>query len=113
MKQLIIYTISVIMLLVISPLAIQAESIEPEKLKLAIIAKRCHYYFIRFKIGDPNTRYILLSQDPNADNITGFEKCFQVIDNYLDYPDLSSDERRVYENLRENISGVIDKLPSD
>ncbi len=101
----------IMLLLVISPQAIQAESAESEKLKLATTVRRCRYYFIRFKVGDPKTRYILLSQDPNAGNITGLEKCFQVIDDYLNISDLTSDERRVYENLRENMSLMIEKLP--
>ena len=101
------------LLLVISPQAIQAESAESEKLKLATTVRRCRYYFIRFKVGDPITRYILLSQAPDAGKITGLEKCFQVIDDYLNISDLTSDERRVYENLRENMSLMIKQLPQD
>jgi hypothetical protein len=100
------------MLLLISPKAIQAQ--QPVKLKeLGIIAKRCNYYYSMFKLGDPNTRYILLSKDPEAGNITGFEKCFQALDDYLANPDISSDERRVYENLRDHLSLIIEQLPRD
>lgn len=103
----------IMLLLVISPQAIQAESAESEKLKLATTVRRCRYYFIRFKVGDPKTRYILLSQDPNAGNITGIEKCFQVIDDYLDNPELTLDERKVYENLKKSMSLIIEQLPQD
>ena len=111
---LLINIISLIMLvLVISPKAIQAQSIDSERLQLATTVRRCRYYYTRFRVGDPKTRYLLLSQDPNDGNITGIEKCFQMIDNYLDNPDLTSDERKVYEKLKENMTLIIEQLPQD
>jgi len=84
-----------------------------ENNSLAQLVKRCHYYHIRSRAGDPSARYLLISKDTNGDNLTGLEKCINVIKQYLEDPNITTQERKVYEQVKINLSSLLDKLPEE
>lgn len=84
-----------------------------ENNSLAQLVKRCHYYHIRSRAGDPSARYLLISKDANGDNLTGLEKCINVIEQYLEDPNITTQEREVYEQVKINLSSLLDKLPQE
>ncbi len=79
--------------------------------ELAIMSKRCNYYFLRARAGDHRVRGMLLTRNPQEQNITGFEKCANIINEHLKNPTISSEEKTFYENLSQHFASIIKLIP--
>jgi hypothetical protein len=79
--------------------------------ELAIMSKRCNYYFLRARAGDHTIRGMLLTRNPQEQNITGFEKCANIISEYLKTSNISPEEKNFYENLNQHLATIIKQIP--
>jgi hypothetical protein len=79
--------------------------------ELAIMSKRCNYYYLRARAGDHSSRAILLTRNPQEQDITGYEKCSNIISEYLQTPNISPEEKNFYEHLNQNLATIIKLIP--
>ncbi len=75
-----------------------------ETQSLGIQVNRCRYYYIRSRSGDHNARNLLIFKEGDTIDMTGLNKCINIIDNYLKQTAVTPEERQVYENVRNNLS---------
>ncbi|MBL1210332.1 hypothetical protein [Geminocystis sp. GBBB08] len=84
-------------------LLLPVKTYSQETPSLAIQANRCRYYYIRSRSGDHLTRNLLFFQEGDMIDLTGLNKCIEIIDNYIKETHVTPEERQVYENVRNNL----------
>lgn len=80
------------------------KSYSQETQSVGIQANRCRYYYIRSRSGDHTARNLLIYKEGETIDMTGLNNCINVIDNYLKESHVTTEERQVYENVKNNLS---------
>jgi hypothetical protein len=93
-------TITIIIISVLFPI----KSYSQEAQSLGIQANRCRYYYIRSRSGDHTARNLLMFKEGETMDMTGLDNCINVIDNYLKESHVTTEEKQVYENVKNNLS---------